>query len=96
MGAMTLHTWLLAFSAMALLDVAWVQYMRSANEHRPAPAAIWAGLIHGFGAVAAISYIGDHRYLTATMAGTVLGTFAIVWRNRRRDAARARGEALAR
>lgn len=83
---MTLLAWLVAFLSMCALDVVWVLYMRASNKNEPGRAAVWAAAIHGFGAVAAISYIGDHRLLSATMLGTVVGTYGVVWWNRRRDA----------
>lgn len=81
---MNVWIWLLAFSAMAALDVAWVLYMRASTSGSPLAASVWAGAIHCLSATAAIAYIGDNRYLTATLLGTVLGTYGIVeWIRRR-------------
>lgn len=90
---MRVEIWLMAFVAMALLDIAWVLYMRAANAHQPVRAAIWAGAIHAFGALAVLSYVDDARYLSATMCGTVLGTFVIVMQGRRKAAKEEAGHA---
>lgn len=81
---MSIMTWVVAFLAMAALDVAWVLYMRASTGNRPAQAAGWAAAIHGFSALAVVLYTDDHRYISATMLGTIAGTFAIVWWNRRK------------
>lgn len=70
--------WLTAFTCMALLDVAWVLYMRASTTGAPWPAALWAGAIHGLSSSTVILYTDDHRYLSATMLGAVLGTWAVV------------------
>lgn len=70
--------WLIAFAAMFALDVSWVLYMRASNRGQPVRSALWALAIHGFGAASVISYTTDPRYLSATMLGTVLGTWAVV------------------
>lgn len=71
-------TWALAFVAMCMLDTAWVMYMRAAAKHHAVWAALWAAAIHGSSALAVVSYTTDHRYLSATMLGTLVGTFCVV------------------
>lgn len=71
-------TWLAAFASMAALDVAWVLYMRAANKCEPVRAAAWAGALHAFSAISVLTYTHDARYLSATMLGTVLGTWGVV------------------
>lgn len=73
-----LTIWIIAFASMAALDVAWVLYLRAAAHDQPVRAAVWAAGIHGFSAVSVLTYTNDHRYLSATMLGTILGTYAIV------------------
>ncbi len=75
---MTIGTWVLAFVSMALLDVAWVLYMRASAKKAAIAASVWAAAIHGFSALAVLTYTDDHRYLSATMLGTIVGTFAVL------------------
>lgn len=89
---MSLETWLIAFFAMVLLDVAYVLYMRTANRNHPFAAAFWALVLHGFGAVSVLSYTSDHRYITATLAGTFVGTYLVVLWTKRKDEKEAENE----
>ena len=77
--------WLVAFGAMSLLEVTFALYMRAAGRNMPGRAAFWAGLIHLLGAVAILSYVDDHRYLSATLLGAVVGTFGVVAWSRHQD-----------
>lgn len=82
---MNVGTWFIAFFAMVFLDISWVLYMRAAGKNNPTSAAFWAAVLHGFGAISILAYVDDHRYLTATMAGTIIGTWLVVAWTRRRD-----------
>lgn len=83
---MSLYVWLAAFTAITLLDVAWVFYTRSMMRNAPGVAACWATAIHGFSVVATVAYVGDHRYISATLLGTFVGTYAVVRWTKSRDA----------
>lgn len=75
---MSLGVWFIAFCSMLLLDVAWVLYIDAVDKRMPGKGSLWAGAIHGFGATATLSYTGNTNYLSATMLGTVVGTWAII------------------
>lgn len=88
---MTLWLWLVSLVSMAVLDIAWVLYMRAAGKHQAPLASFWALALHLFGAIAVVAYVEDPRYLTATGIGTVVGTFiAVRWSARREAAAAAK------
>jgi len=78
--------WLTAFASMSFLDVAWVWYTKAVTKNAPISASLWAGAIHAFSAIAVVTYVDDKRYLTATMVGTLLGTYLVVLYERRKDA----------
>ena len=85
MADMSISIWLLAFASMAALDIAWALYTRALNKNEPGAASFWAALIHGLGAIAVLSYVDDHRYLSATMLGTIIGTYGVVRWTRKKD-----------
>ncbi len=75
---MSISIWFVAFFAMILLDIAWVQYIKKVEILHPMGAAGWSTAIHAFGSTATLAYTNDPKYLSATLLGTFLGTWAIV------------------
>lgn len=69
---------------MLALDVAYVSYTKAAQLNQPFRAMVASGLIHVFSVVSVVSYTDDLRYVSATLGGTLVGTYAAVWRERRK------------
>ena len=83
----SLTIWLAAFFSMVALDVCWVFYLKAAgSNNHPIRASLAAAGLHGFTSIATLAYTGDARYITATMLGTVLGTYAMVKYNAIKEA----------
>lgn len=81
---MSLWIWLSCFVGMFAVDVCWVYYMDKANNDRAHPAAFWALMLHAFGSGNTLVYTEDARYLSATLLGTYVGTWAVVEYKRRK------------
>lgn len=76
--AVSPSTWAVAFLSMTGLEIAWVFYTKAMVASHPLRASFWASLIHLFGAISVLVYVGDHRYITATMLGVLIGTYGAV------------------
>lgn len=78
--------WLSCFTAMFFLEVGWVFFIRASGRGEALRASFWSCFIHAFGSWGVNHIVDDLRYLTATLLGVGLGTFAVVWYAARKDA----------
>ncbi len=74
----------LVFISAILVDIVWGFYIRRAGSGHATQAANYAVAIMAFGALNAISYIGNHWFLIPILLGNWIGTFSVVkWDHRK-------------
>lgn len=79
-------TWLLAFTAAALVDFAWVFTVDSVRTQPPIQAAIASAYLFVLSGMATILYTHDKVLMIPSALGAAAGTFAAIGWIRRRDA----------
>lgn len=81
-------TWLLAFVALFVTDVAWALYVDQVKEGNALGASMWSLALFVVGALAVIGYTSDPWLLAPSAAGAFCGTYAGVrWAARQKLAA---------
>jgi outer membrane lipoprotein SlyB len=74
MNAFDFSLWATTFVAMTFLDIAWVGYNRATAHDRTLAAIAWAAVLAGLGGVTTHAIAEGLIYVTATVAGAVIGT----------------------
>lgn len=67
--------WLIVFICAKLAGIAWAKYTASAAEGKPLAAANWDAAIVAIGCISMALYFENRWLMTASIAGTWLGTF---------------------
>jgi hypothetical protein len=70
---------------VALQDAAWAFYIKQSAACHPFRAAIASSAIFAMGGLVTVSYVDDHRYIAAAIAGGFLGTYLAVRRGKASD-----------
>lgn len=78
--------WITVFFLVVGLENTRVLYLKATEGNRPARAAAAGGMYHLFTAAIVLAYTDDARYLTASFAGTLVGIYIAVRRQRRKEA----------
>lgn len=81
-------TWLLAFFALAALDLCWARYTAHVTANRPLASASWSVLLFLLSGASIIGYTRDPLLLIPSAAGAFCGTYIGVWwsgREQRRE-----------
>ena len=73
-----LITYFLVILSVALGDVCWTLYFLATAEHKAIKAGFWSAMIMLAGSFSVVSYIGDHRMISAAMIGAFLGTYLVL------------------
>ena len=74
--------WILVFFLVIGLENTRVLYLKATEGNHPVRAAASGGMYHLFTAGIVLAYTDDARYLTASLAGTLVGIYIAVRRQR--------------
>lgn len=68
----------LVFLCVTATDATWAIYIIEVSQKNALSASLWGGLISLLTAVGVIAYTKDRRFLIATVAGAIVGTYIAV------------------
>ena len=63
------------FTAMAVMDLIWVFYIRRVNQGKAIQAAVTSPILLMLGAFVIINYVENEWYLLPAVLGALIGTF---------------------
>lgn len=67
--------WMAAFAIMAITDVCWALYTKTASTGRPVKAAGWAVALFLLGGLAVVGYTTNPVLLAPSALGAFFGTY---------------------
>lgn len=75
--------WMLVAASVALADICWTLYFIEVEKRAAIKAGFWSAMIMVMGTFATSSYVSDHRFIAAAVAGAFVGTAGVVaWKRR--------------
>lgn len=70
--------WLIAFTALFLVDIFWTRYVQCVQNKQALSGAVWAVLLFVFGAVAVSGYVTNPWLIIPSAMGAFTGTFVAI------------------